>query len=266
MADTVAPWQSHFADALLNADRPVPDAVTSHSARMPQKRFAVYRNNVVAGLISALRAQFPASERIVGDEFFADMARVYIDTEPPRSPILTNYGDGFADFVANFAPAADIAYLADVVRLEAARTRAYHAADAVPLAPSRWQEVDPLTLSDIRVALHPSINILRSVHPIVTIWAMNCGEAELSSIETWTGEDAVIARPGHDVIVRRLPPGGAAFLAALSTNATLGDAVQAGAADHPAFDLAANLAGLIGADLATEISVTPIHIHQEHDR
>jgi hypothetical protein len=108
--------QQTFAEALLDADRPVPGAVTSHTARTPQKRFAVYRNNVVTGLIAALRAQFPACERIVGEEFFAAMARVYIDTEPPRSPILVTYGDGFPAFVASFAPAADIEYLADVAR------------------------------------------------------------------------------------------------------------------------------------------------------
>ncbi len=204
-------------------------------------------------MIEALRTQFPATESIVGDEFFAGMARVYIETQPPRSPILVTYGDGFPDFIANFAPAADVPYLADVARLEAARVRAYHAADVVPLDPARWQEIDPQALTSLHVALHPSVEIVRSAHPVVTIWAMNDGEAELAAIDDWAGEDAVVARPHLDVTVRKLPAGGAAFLAALVDGAALGDAAQAAASDHPEFDLAVNLAGLIGAGLATDL-------------
>ena len=250
--------QESFATALLDADRPVPGAVTWHTARAPQKRFAVYRNNVMVGLVAALRTQFPATERIVGEEFFAAMARVYVVTEPPRSPILVTYGDGFPDFIATFAPAAELPYLADVARLEVARTRAYHAADASPLDPSRWQGLDQTTLHGARIALHPSVQVLRSLYPVVTIWSMNSGEEALASIEDCGVEDALVLRPHLDVQVRRLPLGGAAFLGALASGATLGDAALSGAADHPEFDLAVNLAGLIGAGLATELHCTPI--------
>ncbi len=252
-----AAFQESFATALLDADRPVPGAVTSHTARAPRKRFAVYRNNVIAGLVAALRTQFPATERIVGEDFFAAMARVYVVTEPPRSPILVAYGDGFPGFIARFAPAAELPYLADVARLEVARTRAYHAADADPLDPSRWEGLDPGILSGARIALHPSVQILRSAYPIVTIWSMNSGEEVLASIEDCAAEDALVVRPHLDVQVRRLPVGGAAFLGALATGASLGDAALSTAAGYPEFDLAANLAGLIGAGLATELLCTP---------
>jgi len=250
--------QENFAGALLDADRPVPAAVTSHTARGPQKRFAVYRNNVIVGLVEALRTQFTATENIVGSEFFAAMARVYVSTEPPRSPVLVNYGEGFPGFIEKFEPAAELPYLADVARLEVARTRAYHAADAAPLEPSRWQEIDPSALVGARVVLHPSLQILRSSQPVVTIWSMNAGESEPASIEDCEAEDALIVRPHLNVEVRRLPAGGATFLQALGLGATLGDAAATAAADHPQFDLAANLAGLIGAGLATELHCTSI--------
>jgi len=255
---TAAAFQESFATALLDADRPVPVAVTSHTARAPQERFAVYRNNVIVGLVAALRTQFPATERIVGADFFAAMARVYVVTEPPRSPILVTYGGGFPGFIASFAPAAELPYLADVARLEVARTRAYHAADAAPLDPSRWEEIDPGILSGARIALHSSVQILRSAYPIVTIWSMNSGGVAVSSIEGCGAEDALVLRPRVDVEVRRLPVGGAAFLGALATGASLGDAALSATAGYPEFDLAANLAGLIGAGLATELLCTPI--------
>jgi hypothetical protein len=251
-----AKTQESFAGALLDPQRTVPRAVTSHTARVPQRRFAVYRNNVMVGLVEALRTQFPAVEKIVGDEFFVAMARVFVAAYPPRSPILVHYGDALADFIASFEPATELPYLADVARLEAARTRAYHAADTVPLNPSYWQMLDPGALHSMRVRLHPSVQILRSSYPLVTIWAMNSGKSELRPIEDWRGEDAVIARPHSDVEVRALTAGGAIFLTALAAGASLADAA-ARAAEEKGFNLAANLAGLIGAELAIELTHVP---------
>ncbi len=252
-------FQDNFANALLDADRAVPEAVTSHTARTPRKRFAVYRNNVIVGLVQALREQFPAIEKIVGEEFFAAMARVYVVNEPPRSPILIDYGNGFPGFIARFEPAAELPYLADVARLEIARTRAYHAADATSLNPAHWNGLDPAALADTRATLHPSLQILRSRYPVVTIWEMNAGGIEPASIEDCEAENALIVRPHFDVEVRRLPAGGAAFLHALAMGASLGEAATSAAAETPAFDLAANLAGLIGAGLATALHCTTAH-------
>ena len=191
--------QNEFATALLDADRPVPLAVTSHTSRSPVRRFGVYRNNVVASLVNALRTRFPVVESIVGEEFFAAMARVFVTANPPRSPVLHLYGDAFPEFIEEFPPAADLAYLADVARLEAARTRAFHAADAQPAEPREWARLDPEQLIRCRVALHPSMQIVCSQHPIVTIWAMNSGKAELRPIDDDGPEDALVVRPHHDV-------------------------------------------------------------------
>ncbi len=249
----LAPFETSFAGALLDAEQPVPHGVTAHNAAIPTRRFGVYRNNVVAGLVKALRSRFPVVEKIVGEEFFAAMARVYVVERPPRSPLLATYGDEFAAFIAAFEPARELAYLADVARLEAARTRAYHAADATPVDVGQLAALDAYTVGGIRVDMHPSTEIVRSPHPIVTIWAMNSGEQELAPIENWRGEDALLVRPYLDVEVRVLPPGGAAFLLALAGGRPLAEATEAALADDPNFDLTRNLAGLIGSGLVRDI-------------
>ncbi|HWK94956.1 MAG TPA: DNA-binding domain-containing protein [Pseudolabrys sp.] len=245
--------QDQFAGALLDAERVLPRTVSSHTARTPHKRFAVYRNNVIVGLSEAMRAQFPATEKIVGTEFFAALAQVYVSSEPPRSPVMMNYGERFPGFIERFEPAAEIPYLADVARLEFARTQAYHAADAAPLDADAWQHVEADTLADLRVILHPSLRIVRSAFPVVTIWSMNSGGMEPASIEDCGPEDAVIARPRGVVEVRQLPPGGATFLNALTAGTTLGKAATAASNADVAFDLPVNLAGLIGGELATAL-------------
>lgn len=250
-----ASFQMSFADALLNADRPIPHGVITPNVASPARRFAVYRNNVVSGLVKALERRFPVVEKIVGDEFFAAMAGVFVTEQPPRSPLLAAYGDSFPAFVATFEPARELPYLADVARLEAARTRAYHAADATPVGADQFAALDGEVAGDLRIAMHPSSEIVRSAFPIVTIWAMNSGEQELAPVEDWRREDALVARPYLDVQVRRLPPGGAAFLLALAAGRSIGEAAQAALADDTDFDLTCNLAGLIGSGLAREIII-----------
>ena len=247
------PFETSFADALLNAERSLPPDLSAHNAAIPARRYAVYRNNVMASLAGALKRRYPVVERLVGNEFFAAMAREFVKLQPPRSPLLMHYGDEFAAFIAAFEPARELPYLPDVARLEAARTRAYHAEDATPLGANRFAALDADALGDIRVELHPSAAILRSAFPVVTIWAMNSGERDLGPIDEWRGEDALVVRPHLEVEIRSLPPGGAAFLLALAEGLPLRDAIGAGLSDHAAFDLAGNLAGLISSGVACSI-------------
>jgi hypothetical protein len=247
------PFETSFAEALLDAERPIPGGISAHSSATPTRRFAVYRNNFVAGLVKALKTRFPAIERIVGEECFAALARAFVIERPPRTPLLATYGEEFPDFIVAFEPTRELAYLADVARLENARVSAYHASDAAPAAASRFAALDTDALADIRIEMHPSNGIVRSPHPIVTIWAMNCGELELAPVENWHGEDALVIRPYLDVEVHLLPPGGAAFLLALTARRTLGEAVEAALLDDPKFDHTRNFAGLIHLGLVRDL-------------
>ncbi len=245
--------QRDFARALLDPALPPPEGLAAPRGAM-RKRFDVYRNNVVVSLMNALHARFPAVERIVGEECFAAAARVFATLNPPRSKLMAVYGDDFPAFLSTFRPTAELAYLPDVARIEAARTCAYHAADANPLPPEAVTALSPDALFASQVRLHPSVEIVRSAHPAATIWAMNAGELDLGPIDFERREDALIARPRDAVEVRTLPAGGAAFLLSLRRARTLGDAAESCAASHSDFDLSANLAGLIGGGLIVGLS------------
>src|SRR5215475_8850242 len=82
----LADRQRVFSAALVNPEAEIPPGLLGPNRLPSQKRFAVYRNNVVVGLIEALRTSFPATCRIVGEEFFWAMAREYVVLEPPSSP------------------------------------------------------------------------------------------------------------------------------------------------------------------------------------
>ncbi|KXU84748.1 hypothetical protein CR51_42065 [Caballeronia megalochromosomata] len=237
--------QRYFAAALLDPAMRVPPGLVGPDREVSEKRFNVYRNNVVAGLVGALKAAFPAVCRIAGDEFFAAMARVYVALEPPRTPVMLDYGETFPDFIRRFEPAQSVPYLHDVARFERAWVEAYHAAEAQPADPARLATIDSRSLTQIAFVLHPSVRVVRSSFPVVQIWAMNIEDGVPAAIDISSGgESALVVRPHADVEVRRLPAGAATFVQSLAMNASVADAATLALDEYASFDLAGALRNL----------------------
>ncbi len=234
-----------FARALSDPARPPPGQTKGREGRPDSRRFAVYRNNVAVGLIAAIEARYPVTRRLVGDAFFRAMAGAFVAEEKPRSPVMIHYGADFPDFVARFEPAREIAYLADVARLENAWVEAYHAAEAPALALAALGEVDPSEFDGLRLSPHPAARLLRFSHPAASMWAAHQGAGEPRPPEHWRAEDALVARPEAEVLVRILPRGGYEFARALFAGATLAEAAQMSAGEG--FDAGSHVVGLVEA-------------------
>ena len=250
-----------FADALLRPQAPIPAQLRSWNGSDPARRFDVHRNNVMSSLLRALQDAFPVTCRLVGDDFFRAMASEYVRAEPPSSPVLLDHGANFAAFVETFEPAAPVVYLADMARLERARLEAFHAMDAVAMAPDQfrpWLEA-PEQLMRCRLQLHPSRRLLPSLRPVLALWQAHAPgvdhglEAALDLASGPRREDVLVLRPAFDVQALALGPGLAATLAALADGAMLGEALDVGAA-HEGFELDAALAVLVhgGATVALQ--------------
>jgi hypothetical protein len=236
--------QQGFADALLGPSRPIPAGLVSRNGGDPASRFAVYRNNVVVSLRAALADTFPVVRALAGDDLFAELARRYIRAEPPRSPVLTQYGDGFAGWLAACGLAAHLPWLSDLARLERARVRAFHAADAPRLAATdiAARLATPPRLPAARLGLQPSLHVVESAFAIVSLWAAHqgCPAAPQTLPPTSSPEAALVLRIGDEVAVLRIEAAAAAFYRRLQQGLPLGEA----AADTT-LDLGAALALLI---------------------
>lgn len=239
--------QAAFHAAMMAPDAPVPPGLLAPGGRPAGRRFAVYRNNVAVSLTEALEATFPVVQALVGAEFFTAMAGVFLRAHPPASPVLAAYGAAMPAFLQAFEPVAGLPYLPDVARLELALCAAYHAADANPLRPDRLAGIDPLAFLDARLTLAPALRVIASDWPVVSIWRAN---AENGPPPAMAPEAALVTRPAFDPRVHALPPGGAAFLAALGAGQPLGAAAEAAPED---FDLGALLSLLLAENAITDI-------------
>lgn len=240
-------FATEFAAGLLDPSHPTPGLLAPKASGRHIKRYNVYRNNVTSSLIDAVRAIYPAVERITGADFFRAMARQYVRSDPPAGPLLHDYGRAFPRFIENYPHAEAIPWLADVARIERAWLDAYHAADHAIVQAGVLADLDPALLGRVRLAPHPAARVLRSRYPAVTIFAANKREGETTPVCSSEAEDCLVTRPEADVVVSSLPPGGAVLLQHLMQGQDLASAVAAALEDAPTFDLGANLAGAFSA-------------------
>jgi hypothetical protein len=236
--------QDAFARAVTDPESALPEGVTSRRGEADATRFAVYRNNVMVGLTKTLEKRFPVVTRLVGEDFFAGMARAYVNAELPRSPVMFDYGDSFAEFISGYKPAAGVRYLADVARVEAAWTRAYHAEDAAVLTVADLATIPADELGAASLVRHPAAELVRSAHPVGSIWAAHQAET-VEPPRTWIAETVLIARPVMDVSVTVLPARDATFAAAVLGGAGLADAAEAALREQGEFDFGSALVGLV---------------------
>ncbi|HUR43439.1 MAG TPA: DNA-binding domain-containing protein [Aestuariivirga sp.] len=227
--------ETHFRQAIADA-----------SGGVSHPRFGVYRNNVTAALINALRVRYPVVAKLLGEEEFAAITLDFLSAHKPRSPILIDYGDNYPDFLAT----KGTPYLADVARLENLWWQAYHAADAEPLAAHGFAGLEPENLESARFIFHPSAAILTSRWAIGAIWERARQNTGMDAIDKWESQSVLIWRPQADVRVEVIDDGTAAFLAALMQGKGIADAL--GKLRH--IDLQARLQMLISSRLVTGIT------------
>jgi hypothetical protein len=199
------------ADALLPSD----DAAL---------RLAIHRNTCLSTVVNALRLSFPAIQRLVGAEFFEAGAREFLRSHPATSAYLNDYGADFAGFLRAFPPAAGLAYLGDVARLEWAVNRALHADDVPGLELARLAGLDESALSRVSFTAHPGLSLLQLDFPADAIWraVLDQNDAAMTAIDLASGPvHLLIERDAAGVQVRRCDAAAWNFLARLCAGVPL---------------------------------------------
>ena len=209
---SLAARQREFIAALFDEAAPAP------------RGLAVYRDSVAANLAAALEAAYPVVRRLVGAPFFAEAARRFALAEPSTSGDLAGYGAGFAAFLAGYAPASTLPWLADVARLE----WACHECGRAPGAPAfdfaALSRVPADRYPSLRFTLHPSVRLLRSPHPIAAIHEANAADRDGTPSRTLGPDHVVVRCVDAAAVVETLPAHEWLFLESLARGEPLGAA------------------------------------------
>jgi hypothetical protein len=235
--------QAAFASALVDASDAalLPFVVADRIA--PAERIAVYRGNLQHNFREALRAVHPVVDRLVGERFFDHAADRYMRAHPSASGDIHGFGAHFADFLATFEPAAGLAYLPDVARLEWAMHEVFHAAAPPPFPLERLAAVPPAGHAALRFVASPACRLLASPWPVHHLWAMyQPGAAWDESFDLHAGGvKLLVRRSGFEIELEALPAAEFAMLSRLAAGHALGAALEAVRAMASDFDLGAFL-------------------------
>jgi len=257
--------QRGFRTAVLAGNGLPPPAAVVGGRVSAAARLGIYRNNVIGNLTRALRLSYPAVERLVGEEFFAAAAQRFIVAAPPHIADLNQYGEGFADFLAEFEAAASVPYLADVARLEWAVSRALHAPAALPLTPKALGAVPAERQADLRFRPHPTLSLLTLNYPARAIWqAVLIADADersarLAAIAPQSGGESVaVLRSDGALDIDVLAEAAFALAQALTDGRSLAEALECVATHDAARLLADFLARGFFAGFSLPSESTPI--------
>jgi Putative DNA-binding domain len=211
-----------------------------------EARLNVYRNTFIGSLTTVLRLAYPAIHRLVGAPFFESAARIFIEAAPPESAWLDDYGAGYPEFLAGFPPAASLAYLPGVARLERAVNRALHAAGADPIEVSRLAGIEAADHARVQFVPHPSVGLVAAEYPVDAIWraVLSQDDAAMAAIDLAAGPVwLMVERNPSGVEVVRLPEPEWRFMSELCASQPLQEAIDAA----PDVDVASLLAGHLKA-------------------
>jgi len=251
---------NEFKAALLSEDTRFYSEIKAQSMQEKETRLNVYRNNVVVSLIDALSEIFPVTHSLVGDDFFRAMAKQYLQISPPTSPVISEYGEGFSDFIRQFEAAESLPFLADLAALEYNLLTLTHSEEQATLSHDQISEAfaqsdDP---SILYLALPSTTQLLASPFSIGSLYHAhrNDGDLRLNQVAIYESEYLLLAKSHLVAQLHVISYEEASFFKHLMQSKNLEQALPV----SESFDLGATLAKLIEWHLLTHITTQPLDV------
>ena len=205
----------------------------------------VYRNTSLSGCVDALRDNFPAVARLLGDEMFESIAAEHASQCPPRRPVLALYGARFSDWLEEQPWVREVPYVPDVARIERLHIEALFAADEESLRLDEMQGREDWRA--LRLALHPAARFDWLTSPARSIWQSQRDELDGVLEFEWHAEGILLTRPSLEVQSIALDQAGHRFLFGIRLGESVGDAAIATASLYPETDIGSLFASLVNA-------------------
>jgi len=251
--------QQDFYDGLLNGSSAIPNGLVDNIGQPAGDRYNVYRNNIAASLIEALKEGFPVVQTLLGIENMNGLANLYFRKHPPTSRLMVHFGHDFPDFLSQMPELSHLGYLPDVARMELEMRRSYHARDSRPMDTQELETLTPEQLFSSAIELAPSLSLIRSSWPLYSIWRFNT-EDNAPKPEA-IAEDVLILRKEYDPEPLFVSPEGADFITALREGKTIGQSYETALLRSSTFDLTSTFGMLLAGDAIISLNQKG-HFHE----
>jgi hypothetical protein len=195
---------------------------------LPAQRVTIYLDAYRLRLLTALRADLPASAQAIGAAAFDKIAQRYIEHHPSTSFNLDDYSAGFAAYAAQ----QTAGFLPDLLTLEAAINTVFRLPESKPLAPQTLQHLSPEDFGQRMLSPRRASILLAFTHDVDSyLSAQRAGELLPPPAQT----PIYLYLYRHDNEVQRSPLTAAShlLLSVLFSGETIAAAINQTAAQYP---------------------------------
>lgn len=243
VAKLVATDQQKFCNVLMDlrsSDTALP--LFKGDKTINEQRLGLYRGNLAVLWERALAAAYPVLKMLVGEEFFAALAREYGRAFPSDNPDLNCFGARFSEFLSTFPHVAQYPYFPDMAKLEWVLHRAHYADNVVPTVAADFVRLTPEQADRAVFKLHSACTLFTSEWAVVALWqAHQEGSEQEFPEQLATPSYGLTIRPNWQTGLLAISPASHAALSVLNNGLTLGAAVDAALAIDANFDVGAQL-------------------------
>jgi len=209
--------QAEFARYVLTGGDRMVEHVLDDGGIGPELRLAVYANAYRARLVETLAKDFAALRHHLGEEEFEALAHDYMDIHPSRYFSLRWFGQALPAFIEGHAVGRASPALAELARLEWAFVDAFDAEDVACADEATAARVPPAAWPTLRIALHPSVQLVWHEWDILALWRGYRDERPPREPTRLEAPGCCLAwREGLDTRYRALAPDEAGGLRALA--------------------------------------------------
>lgn len=161
--------QGNFSHEILEQIEPI-------SQLSSEACLQIYSRGYLARLTESLGDTFEATWWVLGDEDFFQITRDYILNHRSNYFDLSDYGEGFPDFLLRTTQANEIPFLVDLAKFEWLFKKTFHSANIGPVDPSFYNQIT----EDTSLAASDSATLFSSSYSIYELWQLRSQPIELA--------------------------------------------------------------------------------------
>jgi len=200
---TLAELQHSLQDFLLDNTAEAEQLTLETPQFSRHERLQIYHNAYRLRLIDALRNDFPALEKVLGEEAFVKTCTTFISTFPSTNPSLRWLGEKLPPFLQASYPI----HIGELAAFEWAQAMAFDAANSSLASIEDIRALPPEAWMTMQLEFHPSVQILWFKSNAPALWS-KCikeeGPAHLEVIVATEPNAWLVWREDLQVVYRAL--------------------------------------------------------------
>ncbi|MEM5527722.1 DNA-binding domain-containing protein [Gammaproteobacteria bacterium AS21] len=187
---TLAQLQAAFAKYLLHESIELDDLGIS-GPFSNKELMQLYRNNFYISISEYLKACFPTVMKLVGTEFFEQLAKAFIIEKPLQQASIELYGSDFPEYIKHCKQAESVPYLADIALLDWSYDRSKTVFDFALFPFEKLTSLTDEEQMNISFSLVANTVLIKSKYPAFSIWN-GVQTGELEGIDLQHGEYIIV--------------------------------------------------------------------------